>query len=467
MHKDNYILFVLKEGFINPLFLLLLLSFSVKAQQNKVLSDDLFNFNHQNLQSRLEFSPQETALFYTNKITFLQVLFNETPLSDSIIEHYEHSISTLENHSFKPSNLHLKTYYIGEAQLMLSLLQMKQGHQISSAKNFIKAYDSFETNLKKYPNFKDPIVALKFMEISASILPKSLQWITAWFGVKSNKDQAVKTLTSLYQSNQLSELAKHQCYALSLYLHLQFNISIHIKKPVETSTLVHLLHAEIYGKNKKYSLMITTLLQLPNHLYLKHFLLGKAYFITENPQAKRELIEFISTSRSKANTSAAYFYLYQINIINQEAFVKNRALTLAHNPEQNYRDKWAKKEITLPQTAFLIRIRNTFDRGDYQLCIQLLNNIPTLNTRELYYLTNSYIYLGKIKKAKQSYSKLLKQGFNNQYYIPKTGYHLAETIYEQEPDYAISLIKAIRVYKDYPYQKEIETKSERILKHGH
>lgn len=442
--------------------MLLFVTFSTKAQQTHVLIDDLFQFNHQELQAKLENSSKETQLFYTNKMTFLQVLLNESPVSDSILDSYEKSISILEDISFNQPQL--KWYYVGEAQLMLSLLQVKQGHQISSAKNFIRAYDSFEKNLKKHPNFKDPEVALRFMEISASLLPKSLQWITSWFGLKSDKDQAAKSLAKLYQSKELSPLAKKQCFALSLYLKYQLDIHTIEDDSYTPSALISLLKAELYGKQKQYPAAIKELNTLPNHLVLKHFLLGKAYFITGNPLAKQELLSFVKQSQTGSNITAAYFYLYQLDILNQVKNSEYKKRVLNINPEENYRDKWAKKEINTPQTAFLIKTRNSFDGGDYKTCINLLNTKSTFTKRELYYLTNSYIYLKQFKEAKQSFNRLINLGFKGEYYIPKTAYHLANSIHLRDKDYAIEILKTIDSYKNYPYQKEIEAKSGRLQK---
>lgn len=462
MVKNNNILLRLKEDFINPLFLLLFFNFSALAQENNSFSNDLFNFNHKSLHKKLQEVNPETNIFYHNKSIFLQVLFNEIPLSDRVIKNLENSITTLENHSFTDPKL--KLYYIGESQLILSLIQMKQGQHFRSAHNFIKAYDSFEKNLNTYPAFKDPEVALKFMEISASVLPKSLKWITSWFGVKSDKSHAFNHLTSLYYSNQLSDLAKKQCYAISLYLKLHFNTN-EITNKVDTSyVLFNILQAEVYGKNKNFPLMIEALLTLPDHLNIKHFLLGKAYFITENKDAQDELNLFIDSSKTSINTSAAYFYLYQLNILNYEDSLYNLTKLLKDNPNQSYRDKWAKSEIKNPQSALLIQVRNVFDQGQYKRCIQLLNTKQTLSTRELYYLTNSYISLKQIDKAKQFYHQLLKRPFLNQYYIPKTGYNLAELTHLLEPNFAKSILKSLNSYKNYPYQSEIETKSELLLR---
>lgn len=460
-----YISFKLKEGFhIGPLFFILFLSYSCIAQNNNTLSKDLFNFNHSDLKNKTTEYTTEDQIFHKNKVTFLNIIFNESSISEQTLDTYENTISELEKIEFNQPRL--KDYYIGEAQLILSLLYMKQGSQLSSARYFIKAYNTFSKNVKHYPEFKDPLVALHFMEISASILPKSLQWITSWFGLKSDQEKATQHLKHLYYSNQLSPLAKEQCYILNLYLKLQFDIQILKEQDPETFNTVasKLILSEIYGKNKMYVSMINTLLEIPDRISLKHFLLGKAYFITEHHNAKSELLHFVSHSKTKTNTSAAYYYLYQLNLLNKEDSLQNRLNTLADNKHKNYRDKWAKEEILQTPDPFLIRVRNSFDRGDYAQCITLLNTKQKHSTREVYYLTNAYILTKQITKAKTSYNTLKKMGLTNEYYVPKTGLNLAQSICRDEPEFAKSILKTLTNYKNYPYQKEIETKSEMLLK---
>ena len=458
----NIVLYRLKEGFINPLFFALLISISGFTQTTESYSDDLLNFHNKTLIENLKTSPKEVQIFYNNKIVFLNTLFNQIAISKDVLSHFEQAIDTLEHTHFnKPK---LKQYYIGEAQLMLSLLHVKFGNQMTSARYFVKAYDSFEKNLNNYPKFKDPEIALRFMEISASILPKSLQWITSLFGVKSDKNSAIKALKDIYQSEQLSPLAKHQCYALNLYLKLQFNIEVIQENSNNRFVLYDILNAELYGKQKEYPLMIETLVNIPDDLNIKHFLLGKAYFITEHPDAKSTFETFIHQTKTTNNVSAAYFYMYQLNMLNNENGLTNKTKTLQDYPNQNFRDKWAKSEIKNTQTPFLIHLRNAFDRGDYKRCIELLQTKSDWNIRELYYLTNSYIYLEEITLSKRYYTQLKAISSNNTYYVPKTGLHLATMLYSTEPEYSQSILKEIKSYKNYPYQKEIEAKTELLLK---
>lgn len=465
MHNLFNILFKLKEGFIiGPLFFILFLSYSCLAQDSNELSKDLFNFKHIELKNKIKLFPLEKQIFHENKITFIKIIFNELPITDNTIDRYENNINKLENITFNQPKL--KDYYIGETQLIISLLHVKLGNQLSAARYFVKAYNTFNKNVNNYPEFKDPEIALNFMEISASILPKSLQWFTSWFGVKSDQKKAIKQLKYLYHSNQLSLIAKEQCYILNLYLQLQFEIQILNKEAYNTSNTIvsNLIKSEIYGKNKLYNPMIKALSEIPDDIGLKHFLLGKAYFITENQKAKKELLHFISSTKTQTNTSAAYYYLYQLNLLNNEDSLSNKTKTLAENHEQNFRDKWAKTEILQDPNPFLIRVRNSFDRGDYQECIDLLNTKQKYSVRELYYLTNAYIFTGQIPLAKEYYNKLVEIGLENQYYIPKTGLNLAQSIYLKEPEYAKSILKTLKNFKNFPYKKEIETKSEILLK---
>lgn len=456
------ILFRKKEGFINPLFFALLFSFSCFSQEPSSYPIDLFNFNHQKLKEDLQLSSPEDRIFYTNKITFLNLLFNETPISEALLETYENSIDSLENITFTEPKL--QYYYIGEAQLILSLIHVKFGNKMSSASYFIKAYGSFEKNLKDYPTFKDPEIALNFMKISASILPKSLQWITSWFGVESDEEEAITKLKNIYSSTSLSPLAMMECYALNLYLKLQFDIEVIQEQSNINLTVFNILQSEIYNKQKAYTLMVESILSIPDQMSIKYFLLGKAYFITENSGSKKALETFISNTKTTNNISAAYFYLYQLNILNSEDSLKNRNLTIKQYPQQNFRDKWAKSEIHKLQTPFSIRLRNAFDRGDYQTCIQLTQHSSPIKIQELYYLTNSYIKIEDKNLAKTSYIKLLNLSKKDQYYIPKTGLNLAMLIYKDEPELAKSILREIKSYKNYPYEKEIEAKSDLLLK---
>ena len=462
VHKHTNIQCRIKEGLINPLFFALIISFSCLAQEQATLSLDLFNFNHNKLNKDLVTLRSEDQIFYTNKITFLNILFNETAVSEDIITTYEYSIDQLTDLTFKQPEL--KEYYIGEAQLILSLIHVKLGNQMSSAKYFIKAYNSFERNLEAYPTLKDPEVAMKFMEISASILPKSLQWITSWFGVESNKQQAIKDLRTVYRSDQLSALTKTQCYALNLYLKLQFDIEVVQESSNTNVVLYDLLQAQLYGKQKQYKQMIESLGSIPDALSLKHFLLGKAYFITEHPECQSTLETFISSTKTTNNVSAAYFYLYQLNVLHDQDNTTNKAHTLTVYPQQNFRDKWAKSEIKQDQTADFITLRNAFDRGDYLQCIKHIQEKPEPQIREQYYLTNSYIKLDSIEKAKTAYNILVNMEHKNTYYIPKTGLNLAFAIRNDDPELAKRILKELKSFKNYPYEKEIEAKSELLLK---
>ncbi len=458
----NIVLRIIEEGFINPLFFVLLISIPCISQDSNSYFQDLYNFNHHKLDRNLTYASQEDQIFYKNKIVFINILFNEAPISESIINHYEKSIEDLEELTFKKPQL--KGYYIGEAQLILSLIHVKFGNQMSSAKYFIKAYGAFEKNIRNYPELKDPEIAMKFMEISASILPKSLQWITSWFGVESNKEQAIEALRSLYFSNELSPLAKTQCYALNLYLKLQFDIDVLRESSNLNFVVFDILLAEIYGKQKAFDLMIESLERIPDHISIKHFLLGKSYFITEHPDSKKTLEKFILAAKTTNNISAAYFYLYQLDILHQENGLTNRTLVLKQYPQQNFRDKWAKSELKNAQSTEFIRLRNAFDRGDYNTCIKLTALKPNLNIKERYYLANSYIELKQINQAKAQYKILVKQGLKNQYYVPKTGLNLSLLVYKYEPSLAQSILKELKSYKNYPYEKEIEAKSELLLK---
>lgn len=463
MHKLIYIvLYRLKEDFINPLFFALLISIPNLAQDLSSLNNALFNFDHIALNQNLKQNSIETNIFYTNKVKFLNTLFNQNSISEELIQEYENSIDSLDYCQF--THPEYKYYYIGEAQLILSLLHVKLGNQMSSARYFVKAYSTFERSLKSYPKIKDPLVALKFMEISASILPKSLQWITSWFGVKSNKQKAIVELRTLYNSNQLTPLAKTQCYALSLYLNLQFDIEVIHGDSKDNFVVFDILNAELFAKQKQYTSMIESLKRIPNHLNLKHFLLGKAYFINGHENAKESLQFFISNTKTSNNVSAAHFYLYQLNILNHETTEINKMKTLQVYPQENYRDKWAKSEIKNLQSSKLINLRNAYDRGDYKQCIILLNNNKEWSIRELYYLTNSYIYLKDQDAAKFHYNNLVKRSSKNDYYVPKTGLNLALLIYKEDPITAQTILKGLKFYNNYPYQKEIETKSELILK---
>lgn len=457
----NILQYILKkEGVVHPLFLLFFICNICFSQTTPSKIDQLFNFSSLE-ESNIKFKDKQEKIFFNNKVQFLLALFNEVEITEDFILEFEQSIKQFKNGDF--SQPHLKHYYIGEAQLILSLLQMKQGRQFQSGKLFMKAHQSFSENLKKYPNFKDPEIPLSFMEISASILPKSLKWLTSWFGVHSDKDKAIANIKKLYQSNQISELAKKQCEALNLYLMLQLNTSVLPIHSKYKHQLTQILSSELLLKQKQFSKAANQLNSIEKPISVVYFLLGKAYFLTENCEAEYMLNTFIEKAKTPTNTSATYFYLYQLDVLENRNSTSNYNNTIKKNSKPNFRDKRVQKDILKLQSKHIIKSRILFDRGDYRDCISFI--LETKNPKtilDLYYLSNAYLELGEMDKA-ISYFELLEHKCDKaMYYTPKTALHLAQKTPNIQQ--AIQFLQIINNYNNYPYQNEIEARQELLLK---
>lgn len=452
----------IKEGFLNPLFFAVLFNFTVFSQNLDPKIDLLFNFKPLKEQPSNLFFDKNEQLFFENKEQFLLVLFNEIPVNNDLIDKFENDIETFKTAYY--FNKHLKEFYIGETQLILSLLHMKKGNQFQSAKSFMKAHQSFSNNIKKYPNFKDPEIPLKFMEISASVLPKSLKWLTSWFGIKADKEKAIEELQKLYKSSSVSDIAKSQCYALNLYLKLQLNTSV---LPVENkypTQVTKILNAELLIKQRKIHEVIQILNSIENPLQIVNFLKGKSYFLTENHSAKYYLNEFVESAKTQTNTSAAYFHLYQIDILKGYNSDENKLNTLKENSQPNFRDKRVQREIQTTQTKEIVQARIYFDSGNYIKCINYINSKSNIHKKLVYYLANSYLQIGNLIKAEHYYNTLKTKCETDEYYLPKTAYNIAEKIAHNNKEKAIKYLNIIEDYDDYSAQKEIEAKSELLIK---
>ena len=362
-----------------------------------------------------------------------------------------------------------KQLYLGELELMQSLLSGRAGSQFQASQYLISAYKNIKSILKTDPKHQEALLLKSYMDLSLSYLPKSMKWILSVLGLDTDKDTALKTIRNLHKTGLTNSFAKYELDAVNLYFQLQFDLHILNQNKFDNTEARLLVISLLSDKKKDIPKMIDALKAMNSDLELASFMMGKALFLTENSKAKLYFEDFAAKNPTEINQTSALYYLYQIAILENDKTAQNKyysEISAIENPI-SYRDKWAKGHYEQALTPELIHIRNAFDRADFETCLDLISKAENSQQSPFlsYYACKSLAHLDKLSEAKLEFQNLISVSSESEYYSPKAALLLAKIQSEkQDKTEAQYYLEAVEDFDDYLYQKDIETQIENLKK---
>lgn len=84
---------------------------------------------------------------------------------------------------------------VGESKVFLGLLHVKYDSKFSGLIECLSGYNLLETNIDKYPQFKQSVKITGMIQISVSFMPKILQWGIKLLGIKGNPQAGLQMLS--------------------------------------------------------------------------------------------------------------------------------------------------------------------------------------------------------------------------------------------------------------------------------
>ncbi|MGB1218353.1 MAG: hypothetical protein ACPG4W_01095 [Flavobacteriales bacterium] len=455
-----------KEDRFYPLFLALCcFAFSTFLKAQNPVAQAVFNLDTEKLGMLIQDFEAEKQAHIWSKSDFIHVLFNATAFSDSIQDVLKHR-ADLFSDSKQLSKQH-QDLYLGELELMHSLLIGRSGSPLQASQYLISAYKHIKNVLKTNPKHQEALLLKSYMDLSLSYLPNSMKWVLSVLGLDTDKETALDIIRTLHKTGLNSSFARYELDAVNLYFQLQFDLQI-IKQDTFNTTEARLLVISLLqSKKKQIPEMIQTLQQMDSGLILASFLMGKALFLTENSKAKFYFEHFLENNQTEINQTSALYYLYQIAILESNKTAQSRYYTLISSIDEpiSYRDKWAKANYKQVLSPAFIQIRNAFDRADFDNCLTLITKHKTSPNSSFlaYYACKSLAHLGKFTEAKSTFNTLLTISSKSNYYPPKAALFLAKT-YAKNKTEALYYLDAIEDFDDYLYQDDIENQIDHLRK---
>lgn len=436
---------------------------TISLLHNSLIAGNNFFNSHKDAQNAiysLQFNKAESLLTNSKQDFYSNFLLVKTLFAKNIIiggkNNYEKFNDKYDN-AFKLIKKNaadsIKDALLSELLIEKSVIELLNRNFITGAYDFIKSYSFFEDSQNDYPNLKYALKLKSLFKIIAGVTPEKGQSFLKLIGLKADVKTGVQIFDYYlnYAKNQTALLPEAIVIDALIKAYLKDDTGvenkINIEEKMPENNLYVFSKALIFFKENNYKksqeyINILFAKQTDTIPFL-YYLSGVNKTVFDNATAKKYLLKFLQTSKSKHFIKASYWQLARISALNNDAksFAKYRQLTINKGSEFTEADKSAmiEAEENSVLNKNLLKARLLFDAGEFKLALQTLISTETKKSIKTTEEKARFFYrFARIKDKLNDKNTALKYYLkvcNNfrqipKYYVPYSAF-LAGAIYEE------------------------------------
>ena len=387
-----------------------------------------------------------------------------------------------------------KDFLLEEIYFYSSVVNGKQGNNLSAANDVRNAYKYGTRVIKKYPKFKAAQKTIGLLNSGLGSLPTTYQKLVNFFGYDASMTNGIALVQDFIDSDvdrpEMSLMQKEaKFYLASIYLHLKNDKSTAwqlidaVTKDCQSNPLSAFARIHFADKCKKNDEIIKTYSACPKtHPYEKipflHYMMGKAALQKMDTSAHSYFHLYIANQKGASYVKSSYQKLawhHQIHgSMDSFSFYKKKILSapMSALEEDEQAEKFALTLVHSPTN--LVQSRLLFDGGYYNQALQIIRPAQATDfsckadkTEYFYRKGRLYNAINKDNLAIAFYLETIREGeFLTTYYASYASLYLAE-IYENQGDRVKAKMyfsKATSFINNKEYQNSIEHRSKNGLK---
>jgi tetratricopeptide (TPR) repeat protein len=374
-------------------------------------------------------------------------------------------------------------FTLAEFHLQWSIMRLKAGEEVLAAKDLRKAFQHWESNQKKHPEFYLNLKPSAILHALGASIPSSYKWLSDLAGISGNGKQAQQEILQLENEIQKQET---YTYLLPEIRFIRFFIESNLlgetpPSVAETANncLSKLTQALAFFKQKN---MKTAALKFQecerlsgeNCPPIVYFFLGECY-LNESFDDKGYFDNYLQVFTGKAFLKSAWrkkgWMAFLRNDTLQYRSCMKQVLSFGNTLTDD--DRQAQLEANsnrLPNTA-LLKARLLHDGGQFDQSNQTIST-NNLRLRDSYDAAEFWYRLGRncqgLKQDDQALTYLKKSieiGKKLKEYFAASAAFQCGLIYEQRQDRQAELYyKMVLSFPDHPYKKSLDAKAGASLK---
>lgn len=374
-------------------------------------------------------------------------------------------------------------FTLAEFHLQWSIMRMKAGEEVFAAKDLRKAFQHWESNQKKHPEFYLNLKPAAVLHALGASIPSSYRWLSDLAGISGNGIQAQQEILQLER-----EILRQQTYTYLLpeIRFIRFFIESNLlgETPLTvtettSNSLSKLTQALAFFKQKNMKLAALKFKECEsltgkNTPSVVFYFLGECYLnqsFDDKDYFDNYLNTFTGTTFLKSTWRRKGWMAFLKNDTAQYRRCMGRVLTVGNTLTDDDRQAQLEaKSNRLPNLA-LLKARLLHDGGQFEQSTKVIS-VNDLNLRDAYDASEFWYRLGRncqgLKKYDQALDYLKKTieiGKKLNEYFAASAALQCGLIFEQRNDrQAETYFKMVPQFPDHPYKKSLDAKAEASLK---
>jgi tetratricopeptide (TPR) repeat protein len=374
-------------------------------------------------------------------------------------------------------------FTLSEFHLQWSIMRMKAGEEVLAAKELRKAFQHWETNQKKHPEFYLNLKPAAMLHALGASIPSSYRWLSDLAGISGNGIQAQQEILQLER-----EILRQQTYTYLLpeIRFIRFFIESNLlgETPLTvtettSNSLSKLTQALAFFKQKNMKLAAVKFQECEslageNTPSVVYYFLGECY-LNQSFDDKGYFDDYLNTFTGTTFLKSAWrrkgWMAFLKNDTAHYRLCMSRILTIGNTLTDDDRQAQLEaKSNRLPNLA-LLKARLLHDGGQFEQSTKAIS-VNDLNLRDTYDASEFWYRLGRncqgLKKYDQALvylKKTIEIGKKLNEYFAASAALQCGLIFEQRNDrQAETYFKMVAQFPDHPYKKSLDAKAEASLK---
>ncbi|MDX2189517.1 MAG: hypothetical protein SFY32_06620 [Bacteroidota bacterium] len=377
-------------------------------------------------------------------------------------------------------------YILGEIYLQWGIIKAKFGNEVEGARDIVRAYNLFQENEKKFPDFIYHKKSLGALHIILGSIPDNYKWVARMLGFNPDILLGIKEMKQVFESNNAVRSEAFLLYEGLKY----FLLKERREEPVELNRFLGnnsdnlaamYLYVGVLRKFNRGEMALVVLdnfqindkyINFPYNKYIKGNLLLQKGKYEEAAQDFKVFIDLFDGKNYKKDACYKIFLAYSIQGKTNEAleyFNYISEIGQAVTEPDKIAEKAAKEKPYMD--VRLVRARLLCDGGYITEAASILHGLTANDFPNQKDKTEFYYRIGKIYELRKEevkaipfYEKAIKiQGNEKYYFAPNACLTIGYILLKTDPQKAYEYFKRVFEYSDYEYEGSINAKAKAAL----
>jgi len=374
-------------------------------------------------------------------------------------------------------------FTLSEFHLQWSIMRMKAGEEMLAAKELRKAFQHWETNQKKHPEFYLNLKPAAMLHALGAAIPNSYKWLSDLAGISGNGKQAQQEILQLEQ-----EVLKNQSYTYLLpeIRFIRFFIESNLLSDEPTlvavtpkNSLSTLTQGLFYFKQKNMKLAALKFQECEslageNTPSIVYYFLGECY-LNQSFDDKGYFDNYLNTFAGTTFLKSAWRKKGWMAFLKNDTAQYHRCMkqVLALGNTLTDDDRQAQLEAQsnrLPNLALLkarlLHDGGAFEQSNSTISAQNLQLRDTYDSAEFWYrMGRNCQGLKQDDQALHCFKKVIETGKKlNEYFAASAALQCGMIHEHRKSGQAIEYYNMVINFPDHPYKKSLDAKAGASLK---